>query len=414
MLTSHHIWMPYTQMKTSMPPLKVRRTEGCVITLEDGSQLIDGTSSWWTACHGYCPPAILEAMRSQSERLCHVMLGGLVHEPALQLSQKLCQMLPGLAHVFYSESGSVAVEVALKMCLQYWKIQGVPNRNKFIHFKHGYHGDTFYAMSVCCPEEGMHRLFGESLPQQYLSCLPTGDWSNFENFLTTHQESIAGLIIEPLIQGAGGMKCHSPQTLNAITQLTQSYDIPVIFDEIFTGFGRTGTMFALDQIDATPDIVTLGKALTGGVTPLAATVASPKIFGQFWSESDADALMHGPTYMGHALGCQAALASIELFETHPRLQQVAAIENHLKAVLLPIEDKRVKQTRVKGAMGVIEFHQPFDSAHLNKLKSFFIKRGVWIRPFANIIYIAPAFTISMDQLSQLTQAMIEAITVQVK
>lgn len=407
------LWLPYTQMKTASVPYQVRTTQGCELVLENGQTLIDGIASWWTACHGYHPPEILQAITEQSYQLSHVMLGGLVHESATLLAHRLSALLPDpLNHVFFSESGSVAVEVALKMAIQFWLNQNKPQRNRFIHFTHAYHGDTFLAMSVCCPQEGMHHLFQSQLPKQVLQAIPqtSEQWASLERFLIKEQESIAGLIIEPLIQGAGGMKCHSPETLNQLVTLVQKYDIPVIFDEIFTGFGRTGTMFALDQIEAVPDIVTLGKALTGGVTPLAATIASSEIFEQFWSDSPNKALMHGPTFMGHAIGCRAALASLDIFKTQPRLAQVKTIESQLSEGLLGLsKHPKINAVRIKGAMGVVELKAPLSAPILQALKDFYVNQNVWIRPFGRIIYLTPAFVITKSQLNTLIEKICESL-----
>ena len=398
-----NVWLPYTQMKTVLEPPRVRSTQGCTITLEDGRQLIDGVSSWWSACHGYNHPHILNAMHQQLKHMPHVMLGGLTHSPVERLAQSLCQRLPNASHVFFSESGSVAVEVALKMVVQYWLNQDQSQRKQFIHFQHGYHGDTFYAMSVCCPTEGMHKLFGDTLPRHALQTIPktSEQFSQFEAFLERNHQSLAGMIIEPLVQGAGGMKMHKPQDLNRLVNMVQAYELPVIFDEIFTGFGRTGTLFALDKLDAKPDIVCLGKALTGGVTPLAATVANKKIFEAFLSDDPSAALMHGPTFTGHALGCSAALASLELFDTKPRLEQVASIESFFVETFKGFESEHVKQIRTCGAILVLEFHKAFEPKQLQTLKQAFMEQGVWIRPFGNIIYLAPAFTIDFTELEVL-------------
>ncbi len=409
----HHLWLPYTQMQTVTPPCEASASYGHTITLADGRTLVDGISSWWTACHGYNHPHILDAMQTQIKTMPHIMLGGLVHQPALDLSKKLCSKLPdSLNHVFFSESGSVAVEVALKMALQYWLNQGYKTKQQFIYFENAYHGDTFYAMSLCCPTEGMHALFNGLLAKQALQKIPTTKQAldNFEQFIKRNQQDLAGLIIEPLIQGAGGMKCHSPETLNNITRIAQKYDLLVIFDEIFTGFGRTGSLFALEQIDEVPDIITLGKALTGGVSPLAATIASKQVFEQFLSQDPQRALMHGPTFMGHALGCRAAIASLELFENNQWQSQVKTIETHLINAFTPLTNHPcVKKVRVKGAMGVIELYQSLDIKTANTLKEFYLSQNLWIRPFGKIIYLTPALNISFSALQQLTAGVIKSL-----
>src|SRR4051812_48527790 len=323
-----HVWLPYTQMKVARPPLAVARTEGCRIVLADGRELIDGIASWWTACHGYNHPYLRQAVERQLATMPHVMFGGLVHEQALTLAQRLTGLLPGdLDRVFFSESGSVAVEIAMKMAQQCWINRGEPKRTKFIAFKGGYHGDTMGAMAVSDPDAGMHDLFRGLLPEQVIVNLPSDAASGdaLELVLARHAESIAGLIVEPLVQGAGGMHFHDAVTLQRLRTVADRCGALLIFDEIFTGFGRTGTLFACEQAGVVPDIVTLSKALSGGTLPLAATVARKSVFEAFWSDDPQKALMHGPTYMGNALACAAANASLDLFAREPRLEQVAAV-----------------------------------------------------------------------------------------
>lgn len=412
-MNDNQLWLPYTQMKTATPPIEVSSTKNCEIFLKNGRILVDGISSWWTACHGYNHPTLINALATQAQQMPHIMLGGLVHQGALDLSKALSERLPSkLNHCFFTESGSVSVEVALKMALQYWLNQGIKTKRQFLHFEHAYHGDTFYAMSVCDPDEGMHHMFDGMLPKQVMGTIPncSEGLNQFDTLIAKHHKTLAGMIIEPLLQGAGGMKVHNPEILNEMVLIAQRYGIPVIFDEIFTGFGRTGTMFALDQIDANPDIICLGKALTGGVTPLAATIASTEIYNAFWSNDANKAFMHGPTFMGHALATQVALASLELFDTEPRLQAAQSIESFLGEVLPPLKGyPKVKDIRVKGAMGVIEIEDYFTAKQLNTLKQFYISQGVWIRPFANIIYIAPALTIELCQLEKLCNAMADSL-----
>ncbi|MDE2352403.1 MAG: adenosylmethionine--8-amino-7-oxononanoate transaminase, partial [Alphaproteobacteria bacterium] len=304
-----HIWLPYTQMKTARPALPVVRTYGTRLVLADGRELVDGMASWWTACHGYNHPHIRAAVEHQLKEMPHVMLGGLVHEPVLKLAERLCALLPDhLNHVFFSDSGSVAVEVAMKMATQYWLNRGARGRTKFLAFKGGYHGDTIATMSVCDPEEGMHSLFTGVLPEHYVIALPRDEKTRveFDHFLAAHTDEIAGILVEPMVQGAGGMLFHDENCLRHIRASANRHGILLIFDEIFTGFGRTGPMFAGMSAEVAPDIVTLGKGLTGGTLPLAATVASTKVFEAFWSDDPVHALMHGPTYMGNALACAAA------------------------------------------------------------------------------------------------------------
>lgn len=398
-----HIWLPYTQMKTTPAPLAVARTHGSRIVLADGRELVDGIASWWTACHGYNHPAIRSAVAAQLEAMPHVMFGGLVHEPALALAQRLVRLLPGgLERVFFTDSGSVAVEVAMKMATQYWLNRGLRRRRRFLAFNGAYHGDTIATMAVCDPQEGMHRLFQGLLPKHDIIDLPRDERSigAFDRFLERHADRLAGIIVEPLVQGAGGMKFHAPEVLRRLRDAADRYQLLLIFDEIFTGLGRTGTMFAAEQAGVAPDIVTLSKALTGGTLALAATVASRAVFESFWSDDPAKALMHGPTYMANALACAAANASLELFTKEPRLAQVAAVAAALARGLAPCRRlSRVRDVRVLGAIGVVELDRIDD---LNALKRAFVEAGVWVRPFGNIVYLTPAFTIDHEDLARLT------------
>ncbi len=406
---TRHLWLPYCQMKTAAPPLAVASTHGTRIRLADGRELVDGIASWWTACHGYNHPHILASIARQLETMPHVMLGGLVHEQASLLAGRLAALLPeGLEHVFLSDSGSVAIEVAMKMAAQYWLNRG-ERRTKFVAFKGGYHGDTFAAMSVCDPEEGMHALFKGVVPEQAVLDLPREEESEFalDRWLARNHETIAAILVEPLVQGAGGMLFHDEMCLKRIRRLADKYGLLLVCDEIFTGFGRTGPMFASLSGEIVPDIVTLGKALSGGTVPLAATVASKKIFEAFWSDDPARALMHGPTFMGNALACAAANASLDLFEREPRLLQSAEIAKKLGHGLgaclgLP----HVKDVRVRGAIGVVELDEIRD---LDGLKHRFVAAGVWVRPFRNIVYLTPALTIGDDDLARLTTAVCEVV-----
>src|SRR4029453_11004171 len=319
-----HVWLPYAQMKTARPPLPVVRTQGSRIVLADGRELIDGIASWWTACHGYNHPHIRAAVERQLALMPHVMFGGLAHEPALTLARRLVARLPGdLDRVFFSESGSVAVEVAMKMAVQFWLNRGVRTRKRFLAFSGGYHGDTSGAMAICDPAAGMHAPFRGLLPEHHVVDLPQDEESAaaFARVLERHAEELAGIVVEPLVQGAGGMRFHDAAVLRALRAAADRYGLLLIFDEIFTGFGRTETLFACEAAGVVPDIVTLSKALTGGTLPLAATVASRKVFDAFWSDDPRHALMHGPTFMANALACAAANASLDLFEREPRLRR---------------------------------------------------------------------------------------------
>lgn len=400
-----HLWLPYRQMLTAPAPEVVARTAGVRLELADGRELIDGVASWWTACHGYNHPHIRAAVAEQLARMPHVMLGGLVHEPATRLAARLAEALPGeLEHVFFVESGSVAVEVAMKIALQYRFNRGEPGRTRFLSFRHGYHGDTFAAMSVCDPEEGMHRLFGAVLAKQLVVPLPASalELAELERVVARHAHELTAVVLEPLVQAAGGMKFHSPETLASIAALARRHGLLLILDEIATGFGRTGTLFACEQAGVAPDIVTLGKALTGGTLPLAATVASRAVYAAFLAEDASRALMHGPTFAGNPLACAAANASLDLFATEPRLAQVAAIEAQLAAELPACGGLAgVRNVRVKGAIGVVELER---APKLEALRARFVRHGVWIRPFGNVVYLMPPFTIGAADLGTLVRA----------
>jgi adenosylmethionine-8-amino-7-oxononanoate aminotransferase len=405
-----HVWLPYAQMKTAPRPLAVARTQGCRIVLADGRELIDGIASWWTACHGYNHPHIRAAVERQLALMPHVMFGGLAHEQALTLARRLAGLLPGdLERVFFCESGSVAVEVAMKMAVQYWLNRGLRGRSKFLAFKGGYHGDTTGAMALCDPAVGMHQMFAGLLPQHVIVDLPHDEASisAFDRALERHADELAGIIVEPLAQGAGGMRFHDAAVLRRLRATADRYELLLIFDEIFTGFGRTGAMFACDGAGVVPDIVTLGKALTGGTLPLAATVARRAVFDTFWSDDPMRAFMHGPTFMANALACAAANASLDLFAREPRLAQVKAIAEQMARELEPCRDvPGVKDVRVRGAIGVVELER---IDNLDELRARFIEQGVFIRPFGNVIYLTPSFTIAPDELSKLTGAVVTVI-----
>ncbi len=397
-------------MKTAPPPFVVERTAGVRLYLDDGRELIDGIASWWTACHGYNHPHIRAAVAAQLARLPHVMLGGLVHAPAVSLAARLAALLPGgLEHVFFSESGSVSVEVAMKMALQYRSNRGEKERVRFASFRGGYHGDTLAAMSVCDPEEGMHRLFGAALPKQVVVPLPQDDESSreFERAVAAHAQVLTAVIVEPLVQAAGGMRFHSPDTLARIAATARRLDLLLIFDEIAVGFGRTGTLFACEQAGVVPDIITLSKALTGGTLPLAATVASARVYEAFLSDDASRALMHGPTYAGNPLACAAANASLDLFETEPRLQQVASLEAQLEEALRACRSlPGVRDVRVKGAIGVVQLVR---EPKLEPLRARFVQHGVWIRPFGAVVYLMPPLVIDADDLARLTRAIYDVL-----
>jgi adenosylmethionine-8-amino-7-oxononanoate aminotransferase len=392
-------------MKTAPPPLAVARTEGSRIILEDGRALVDGIASWWTACHGYNHPHIREAVIRQLERAPHVMFGGLAHEGAYRLAARLAAMLPGeLNHVFFAESGSVAVEIAMKMALQYWINRGVSGRTRFVSFQGGYHGDTLATMTVCDPEEGMHALFAGVMPAQHIAPLPRDAASEavLEALLRDRGEGVAAILVEPRVQGAGGMLFHDDGVLARLRRIADAHDVLLIFDEIFTGFGRTGSLFACSGSGVTPDIITLSKALTGGTLPLSAAVASQKVFDAFWSDDPGAALMHGPTYMANPLACAAANASLDLFETGAWVADVARVARALAEGLEPCRClPGVADVRVLGAIGVVEFDRPVDVAGLCER---FADAGVWIRPMGSVVYLTPPLVIGDADLDMLTGA----------
>lgn len=401
-----HVWRPYCQMKTATAPLAVARTQGARIILEDGRELVDGIASWWTACHGYNHPHIRQAVEDQLSRSPHVMFGGLAHEPAYRLATRLAALLPGdLDHVFFAESGSVSVEIAMKMALQFWINRGVEGRTRFLSFLGGYHGDTLATMTICDPEEGMHSLFSGVMPAQHVVALPTDEASEagLDAYLAENAAGIAAMIVEPRVQGAGGMLFHDDEVLRRLRRLADRHDLLLIFDEIFVGFGRTGDLFACSGSGVVPDIVTLSKALTGGTLPLSAAIASGRIFQAFWSDDPGAALMHGPTYMANPLACAAANASLDLFETGDWKAQVARIGAALAADLEPCRRAPgVVDVRTLGAIGVVEFEAAVDAG---ALCARFAEAGCWIRPMGKVVYLTPPYITTEAELSRLTAAM---------
>ena len=413
-----HIWHPYTSMTHALPAYGVVAAEGCELILEDGRRLIDGTSSWWACVHGYGHPYILEAMQKQLSTLSHVMFGGITHPAAVALSKKLIAMTSNnLTKVFLADSGSIAVEVAMKMALQYWQGRSNPSKQRILTVKHGYHGDTFAAMSVCDPEGGMHTMFGEAVTQQLFAPAPKtpfgealieGDLEAMEALLEANHQTVAAVIIEPIMQGAGAMHFYSADYLKGLRALCDRFKVLLILDEIATGFGRTGKLFAYQHAGIEADILCLGKALTGGYISLAATLCSDEVALGI-SDSPSGVFMHGPTFMGNPLACAAASASMDLINQNQWPEQVAAIEQQMKQALAPASTiAGVKAVRCLGAVGVIEMQQSVNTAALQQA---FVDRGVWVRPFSNYIYIMPPYTISAAQLSRLTQAMLEVATI---
>lgn len=405
-----HIWHPYTSTITPLPCYPVTSANGVYLTLEDGTQLIDGMSSWWSAIHGYSHPQLTAAAKAQLDKMSHVMFGGITHQPAVELCKKLVAITPeGLDTVFLADSGSVAVEVALKMALQYWHAKG-ESRAKFLTLRHGYHGDTFAAMSVTDPDNSMHSLYKGFVPEHIFADSPQcGFWdewneddiSDFANKLAQHHQQIAAVILEPIVQGAGGMRLYHPTYLRRVRKLCDDYGVLLIADEIAVGFGRTGKLFACEHANISPDIMCVGKALTGGYMTLSATITHKKIADTICS-GDAGCFMHGPTFMGNPLACAVANANLEILEQNLWQQQVSDIEKQLACELPAIAAlQKVKQVRWLGAIGVVELHQPVNMAQIQQA---FVNAGVWIRPFGRLIYIMPPYIITPTQLSCLTQA----------
>jgi len=412
-----HIWHPYTSMKTPLPSYPVQSADGVRIKLESGQELIDGMSSWWSVIHGYNHPVINQAITDQLSKMSHVMFGGLTHNPAIELCKKLVEITPvGLEKVFLADSGSVSVEVALKMAIQCQLGRGYTSRNKFVTIKHGYHGDTFGAMAVCDPVNSMHSLYSDILPKNYFIEAPKSKPDqNFDHkeldelkmLLQQDSDSIAALILEPVVQGAGGMRFYHPEFISAAKSICEQYKILLIADEIATGFGRTGKMFACEHAQITPDIMCLGKAITGGYMTLAATLCTEQVALDI-SQCDAGVLMHGPTFMANPLACAAANASLDLLMTGDWFEQVKHIEAGLKQGLQPCEELDcVTEVRVFGAIGVIEMKQAVNVAEIQKQ---FIQHDLWIRPFGKLVYVMPQYIISTQDLALLTSGIVKTLS----
>ncbi|WP_299947269.1 adenosylmethionine--8-amino-7-oxononanoate transaminase [uncultured Microbulbifer sp.] len=412
----NHIWHPYASLLNPPPVYPVVRAEGVRIFLEDGRDLIDGMSSWWSALHGYNVPELNHALRAQMEQMSHVMFGGLTHQPAIALCKKLVEITPPeLNRVFLADSGSVSVEVAIKMALQFWHAQGKPNKNKLLALRNGYHGDTFGAMATCDPVTGMHHLFAGQLNQHLFAPAPRTpfgqpcsdeDIGELEKLVVHNHDVLAGVILEPIVQGAGGMRFYSADYLRRVKALCDEYDLLLIADEIATGFGRSGQLFACDHAAISPDILTLGKALTGGTLTLAAALCSDRI-AEGICHGEAGVFMHGPTFMGNPLACAVANASIDLLLSSPWQQKVESIETQLKAQLAALEQAEgVADVRALGAIGVVEMREPVNMA---RVQEALIERGVWLRPFGKLVYTMPPYTIAEADLTQLTASMVEVL-----
>ncbi|WP_199461604.1 adenosylmethionine--8-amino-7-oxononanoate transaminase [Vibrio owensii] len=410
-----HIWHPYTSTLTPLTCYPVASANGVHIKLEDGTELVDGMSSWWSTIHGYNHPHLNQAAHKQIDQVSHVMFGGITHQPAISLCKKLLSLVPSnLEHVFLADSGSVAVEVSLKMALQYWHAKG-ERRPKFLTLRHGYHGDTFAAMSVTDPDNSMHSLYKGFLPEHIFAESPTcGYWdewkpedlTDFEHKIETHHKELAAVILEPIVQGAGGMRIYHPEFLKGVRRLCDKYGLLLIADEIATGFGRTGKLFACEHADIQPDILCVGKALTGGYMTLSATLASKHVADTVCG-GDAGCFMHGPTFMGNPLACAVATASLELIEQGNWQQQTQQIEALFSELLPKLEEyDLVKNTRWLGAIGVVETHRP---VNMEAIQALFVEHGVWIRPFGKLIYMMPPFISKPEDIEKLVNAIDAAL-----
>ncbi len=411
-----HVWHPYSSMSYPQPMLSVESADGVYLQLSDGTRLIDGMSSWWSALHGYNHPKLNQALIDQSQKMSHVMFGGLTHEPAVTLAKKLIDISSDdLQYVFFADSGSVAVEVSIKMALQFWHAQGKTQKTKLLTVRNGYYGDTFGAMAVCDPVNGMHGKFKNVLAEHiFVEAPATIDtaWkpeyiNDFKEKIAKYYQDIAAVIIEPMVQNAGGIRFYHPEYLQHVRKLCDQYDVLLILDEIATGFGRTGTLFAYEQANIQADILVVGKALTGGYMTLSAVLTSKKVVEGIEADGQG-VLMHGPTFMANPLACSVANASIELLLASNWQTKVQTIEKQLQEELNPCSQLDcVKEVRVKGAIGVVELHEPIDTTWSQPL---FTKQGVWLRPFGKLVYLMPSFIIKRDELTQLTSAIFDVVS----
>jgi adenosylmethionine-8-amino-7-oxononanoate aminotransferase len=413
---AEHLWHPYSAIGRGLPVFAVTSAQGVRLRLADGRSLIDGMASWWCMIHGYNHPRLNRAIRQQLEQMAHVMFGGLTHEPAVGLAQRLIRITPEpLQKVFFADSGSVSVEAALKMAIQYWHGRGQPGKQRFLTVRNGYHGDTLGAMSVCDPINGMHGLFRAVLPQQHFVPAPStpfgqpcaeADLAPMAEAMQRHASELAAVIIEPVVQGAGGMRFYSADYLKELRQLCDRHQLLLIFDEIATGFGRTGRLFALEHAEVCPDILCLGKALTGGYLTLAAVLTRSEV-SQVISQAEPGLFMHGPTFMANPLACAVANASIDLLLESPWRERVARIEQGLRRGLAPcVGLAGVREVRVLGAIGVVELHEPVD---MRRIQPLFVEAGVWVRPFGRLVYLMPPLIMEEDDLNQLTSALCQVL-----
>ncbi len=415
-IDQQHIWHPYSSLANPLPAFQVDSADGVRLKLADGRELIDGMASWWCVIHGYNHPALNAALQAQAERMAHVMFGGIVHEPAARLAQTLVDITPdGLEKVFFSDSGSVSVEVAMKMAIQYWQSVGVKGKTRLLSLRNGYHGDTFGAMSVCDPITGMHHLFSDVLMPQLFSEAPLcpfdADWdesfiADFETKISSHAHELAAVILEPVVQGAGGMRFYSPHFLKRVRELCDHHNVLLIADEIATGFGRTGKLFACEWAGISPDILCLGKALTGGYMTLAATLCTQQVSDGI-CQGEAGVFMHGPTFMGNPLACAVANASIDLLLSSDWQTRIEDLQQQLESALSPARGlPNVADVRVLGAIGVIEMKEPVELARIQKE---FVDQGVWVRPFGKLVYVMPPYIIGRQDLDTLCKVMVGVV-----